>query len=133
MDTHHTMRTTARGAGTADPAGASTTSLVALALQAPLCAVEPVRERSHVIHAVTMESILGAIAGVAMTSACCWCEVKLLSVPLGSGRVVPWPVSTRELPAPLVRCRACWEATGKKRPACRMKQVGGVTSCAPRP
>ena len=96
-------------------------SVLGLAVHAPLCAVEPVHdERCHVIHAVTMQAILGLVAGVPLVSACLCAEVKLWSVPIGSENVVPWPVSTRGLPKPMTRCRACWEATGRKRPASRL-------------
>ena len=95
-------------------------SVLELAVQAPLCAIEPVNdERCHTIHAVTMEAMLGPVVGRPLVSACL-CEVKLLTVPIGSTNVVPWPVSTRGLPKPMTRCQACWASTGRKRPASRL-------------
>jgi hypothetical protein len=93
----------------------SQVSLVTYALLAPFCALEPNAEDSR-IHALTMEGIVGVMAGKDSVSPC-GRPVKLFSVPLESEEAIPWPVSTRGLPKPFTRCRECWAATGQKRPA----------------
>lgn len=95
-------------------------SLGSLMVAAPLCALERTRERCHIVHVVTLEEMVRCWSCDAAPHSPCGATVGVLDVPLGSGDVVPWPVSTRGLPTPLTRCRECWELTGRKRPRSRL-------------
>jgi hypothetical protein len=101
--------------------GERAVDLVALCFAAPLCGIVPGKDAlPTLVHAVTMESILGVMAQQEMVSACHQViGVKLLSVLLDLDEPVPWPISTRNLPEFFKRCAACWYATGHKRPRAR--------------
>jgi hypothetical protein len=84
--------------------------LVSLALSAPHCALVV---GSSVLHAVTLEGLLSTLNGEELMSAC-GKGVKVLPWPLDSENPIPWPPAVK---GPFARCRECWVATGKKRPA----------------
>jgi hypothetical protein len=91
-------------------------SMLAMLLTAPLVGVEP-GDRACILHGVTMEGI-GKVDGKAAdeSTAACGVTCRILALPLNDPTdLVAWPVRA-QLPEPFVRCRACWEATGKKRP-----------------
>ena len=90
-----------------------------LAAGAPWVGLIPGDATPCTLHAVTDASILGTLAGFDMVTACQLPGAKLLPFPLGSENPAPWP-PPHKLPVPFSRCRACWLATGKKRPACEI-------------
>ena len=91
---------------------------VDLALGAPWVGMIPGDENPCTLHAVTQATILGTLAGFEMVSACQLPGVRVLPFPLGSENPAPWP-PPHKMPEPFTRCRGCWLATGKKRPACK--------------
>ena len=63
------------------------------------------------LHAVAEFPLAGPLRSA------CGLEVKLVGRPIGSQNPIPWPPPARM--EHLRRCRECWVATGKRRPACR--------------
>jgi hypothetical protein len=102
-----------------------TVPLIALALAAPLCAIEP-GKGSLVVHAVTMEEVvrkglsdepaLDDALGC-LTAPCGATGLLVIGEHLGQEVPLPWPPRVKGL-APGVRCRECWVATGRKKPRC---------------
>lgn len=71
------------------------------------------RRKPHVIHAITTEAFIKAGLGQRMPTAPCGAK-HLRFVSNAERQVLLWPVRAE---GPFERCRECWVATGKKRPA----------------
>lgn len=111
--------------------------LLTAAFQAPLTCLD---EGKTILHAVSMKELIHRWLDEVSTGVTPVCAelVQLLRKGVGlpetmnhavtvqvmafGPQVVPWPVQHR-LPGGLVRCRTCWEGTGKKRP--RSKLMSG--------
>lgn len=84
--------------------------LITLMLMSPLVGID----RKHTLHAIEMGPIAGSVWKKRKTcDAACGARVKFWSP---GTEPVQWPTQAK-LPGDYVRCRECWLATGKKRPA----------------
>lgn len=96
------------------------TTLIGAALDAPLMAV--LRRWPNRLHAVDMEHVVKGWDRGSYLSACGLQGVRLVGVDVDEVTVVaPWPPRLRGLPAGRVRCRDCWEVTGRMRPRTEWK------------
>ena len=90
--------------------------LLLLAVTAPHCAMRTGDGADSVLHAVTMDGFVDAYDGRdTFTAACGADRLKIVSEGMKGERGLPWPPRVAGL-APMTRCRACWIATGRKRP-----------------
>lgn len=97
-----------------DPPTSGGIGLFQAMLAAPIVGLSPRWPR--VYHAVESKEIASAWPNGTVTAVCGAKRLRLLaSGPL----VVEWPIGVKGLPEGRERCRACWEATGKKRPRSR--------------
>lgn len=71
-----------------------------------------------VLHAVDAREIVRTWKQRTVAAVCGRRHLRLLD---SGGGVVPWPPAVRGL-APLVRCRECWERTGRRRPRCHRQE-----------
>lgn len=71
------------------------------------------KRKPKVIHAITTEAFIKAGLGQRMPTAPCGAK-HLRFVSNAEHQVLLWPVRAE---GPFERCRECWVATGKKRPA----------------
>ena len=92
--------------------GADGFSLIELMFSAPLVAFN--RRWPRVLHAVDMEQIAPAWKkGGSVTAVCGATRLKVLAC---GPQLVLWPPQVKSLHPDHERCRACHEATGRKRP-----------------
>lgn len=71
------------------------------------------KRKPNVVHAITYKTFIAAGCGKRLPTAPCGAKhLYFLSTP--KGEVLLWPIRYR---GEMVRCRECWVATGKKRPA----------------
>lgn len=90
-------------------------SLIVAALCSPLVAADP--QAPDVLHAATMEAVVGGWEAGEVMSACGVEGLKLVGSEHGNEILfVEWPPRVSSLVAPMVRCGECHVATGRKRP-----------------
>ena len=96
-------------------------NLLSAVINAPLMGV--LRRWPHRLHAVDMEGVVDGWERGFFRSACGLRGLKICGATMEEdhGLAAPWPPRLRGLPEGFVRCRVCWEATGKKRPRCQYK------------
>lgn len=92
-------------------------NLVTALLYAPWTGLDP--KRPDVFHAITFEELSKAWPFppkrvLWATGACGAKHLKIAADTEENG--VPWPPRVKTMPTRFVRCRACHEATGRKRP-----------------
>ena len=88
-------------------------NLLGCAFDAPLIAIS--LRWPKTLHAVTMEQVIHGWKRGTFKSACGRKGLRLLGIGSEEKVAARWPPGLKGL-APYVRCRDCWEATGKKRP-----------------
>ena len=90
-------------------------SLIGLMLDAPLLGV--LRRWPDRLHAVDMQAIAEGWDRGTFHAACGARSLRLVGARWNDERVAAlWPPRIRSLPPHRVRCRTCWEATGRMRP-----------------
>ena len=99
-------------------------NLLTAAFNAPLVGV--LRRWPHRLHAVTMEAVVDGWKRGSFKSACglrgmAFCAATFEESPGSDPTAAPWPPRLQGMPEGFIRCRVCWEATGKKRPRCQYK------------
>ena len=102
------------------------TTLLALLLGARWCAVDAAAGVPVVLHAATVDTLREGYRDGTM-HAPCGASVMLLPWPWPHGDPVPWPPQARMRGVATTRCRECWVATGRKRPACRIEAKAPVS------
>lgn len=93
-----------------------TVTIAELLFSAPHCAVDPADP--DLIHAARLQDIFPVTGS--STTVTAPCGASGLKVLASDGHPVAWPPAVRGL-APARRCRECWVATGRKRPASRKR------------
>ena len=86
-------------------------NLLNLMVLGPLVGVQ--KRRKDVAHAITYETFIEAGCGQRLPTAPCGAK-HLYFLSDAAHRVVLWPIYDK---GEMTRCRECWIATGKKRPA----------------
>ena len=91
------------------------TSLIGLMLDAPLVGV--LQRWPKRLHAIPMDGI--SPHRMSFESACGLSGLRLFPADYVGERVAaPWPPRVKGMPEGFVRCRVCFEATGRPRPRC---------------
>lgn len=92
-------------------------------LNAPLAGIVTRQRRCpRVLHAITMEGVCKGFhedAAAPFVAACGASGLKLYPIryaALERAYALLWPPEVKSLPSTLVRCKECFQATGRKRP-----------------
>lgn len=93
-------------------------NLIGAMLNAPLVAVDVASP--DLLHAATMETIGKGWEAETVSSACGAEGLKLLA---SGDQAVLWPPRVSSLAGAMRRCKACHEATGRKRPRSEFRRV----------
>jgi hypothetical protein len=92
-------------------------SLLGAAMDAPLIAFS--RRWPDTLHAVTMEQVVKGWKQGTFVSACGRSGLRLMALNREQQMAALWPPAVRGLAPDLIRCRECWEWTGRMRPRTR--------------